>query len=183
MNRISAGRLKSFIERVEHLKDEIKALNGDVSEIYKEAKAEGWDTAAMKALVKERAAKEKSPEGYAEMQSLLDLYRHAIESGTLPATRVHAHEASTDNSNSARSVSSPASRAAASSGSLPVTEDAGADVAPHHPPAIPQAEGCASSSGEPSVEQRVYERDQNGVEQPPDIPDFLLARKKEGAHG
>ena len=88
-----------------------------------------------------------------------------------------------NNSNSARSVSSPASRAAASSGSLPVTEDAGADVAPHHPPAIPQAEGCASSSGEPSVEQRVYERDQNGVEQPPDIPDFLLARKKEGAHG
>jgi len=169
MNSNSASRLKSFIERVEHLKDEIKALNGDVSEIYKEAKAEGWDTAAMKALVKERAAMEKSPEGYAELQSILDLYRHAIETGTLSATRARARA---QDEIPARSVSSPASRAAASSGGSLPTEDAGAEVSipletVETPPAIPQAEECASSSGVlPSASEE-------------DIPAFLDRR----AHG
>ena len=33
----AASRLRSFIDRIERLKDEIKALNGDLSEVYKEA--------------------------------------------------------------------------------------------------------------------------------------------------
>lgn len=172
MNGNSAARLKSFIDRVERLKDEIKALNTDVSEVYKEAKDEGWDTTAMKALVKERAAKEKSPEGYAELQSILDLYRDAIETGTLHApARVHAHE---DQTNSAPL----AHGAAAPSGSRPDTEGAGAGVSsPQHPPINSNPPSEDSGSGWPV--------DEAGE---PEYPSYLKEKlekleAKRGCHG
>ena len=71
------------------------------------------------------------------------------------------------------------SSAAAPSVSSP-DDGAGADVAPHHPPAIPQAEECASSSGEP------WPVDEKGEPEPPRYLVERLKREKaekEGAHG
>ena len=40
---VSAQRLKSFIQRIERLEEERKALGGDLREVYSEAKGGGFD--------------------------------------------------------------------------------------------------------------------------------------------
>lgn len=72
---VAADQLKSIIERVEHLEQEIKDLNSDKSEIYSEAKANGFDVPALKKIVSERR---KSPSERAAFETVLDLYRSAL---------------------------------------------------------------------------------------------------------
>ena len=40
---ISADRLKSFVERIEKLEEERKAIGGDIRDVYSEAKGVGYD--------------------------------------------------------------------------------------------------------------------------------------------
>jgi uncharacterized protein (UPF0335 family) len=81
MSDIAAGQLRSFVERIERVEAEIKELNGDKSEIYKEAKGNGFDVKAIRAIVAERRA---DPAKAAELEAILDLYRSA-----LAGVRVH----------------------------------------------------------------------------------------------
>jgi uncharacterized protein (UPF0335 family) len=74
---IAAERLRSFVQRIERLDEEIKALNADKSDIFKEAKGTGFDVKVLRALIAERR---KEPHALQEMQELLDLYRHALDS-------------------------------------------------------------------------------------------------------
>lgn len=87
---IGHNRLRSFVQRVERLREEIDALNTDVSEVYKEAKGEGWNVHAMKALISERAKHAKNPDKFRELNDFVELYRNALAGGTPYATRVHA---------------------------------------------------------------------------------------------
>lgn len=48
-------KLRSFIERVERLKEEIKSLQADVTDVLNEAKGEGFEVAVIKDLIKLRA--------------------------------------------------------------------------------------------------------------------------------
>lgn len=87
---IAADRLRSFIERIERLNEEIKALNADKSEVFKEAKSTGFDVKVMRAVIQRRAK-----DGFErdEFDELLELYERAIrEGGTGNALRVHAHD-------------------------------------------------------------------------------------------
>ena len=84
---IAADRLKSFVERVERLEGEIADLNTDKAEVYQEAKAQGCDVPALKALISDRRMRGKNPAKYEETATILDLYREAVEGGTLVATR------------------------------------------------------------------------------------------------
>ena len=69
-------RLKSFIERVERLEEEKKALAEDIKDVYAEAKAVGFDTKIMrKQISRRRMTKEKRY----EEDELLDLYEASIE--------------------------------------------------------------------------------------------------------
>jgi len=85
----SADALRSFIERIEHLTEEIKALNADKSDVFSQANGQGFDVKIMKALIAERA---KDPHEIDEAATLLNLYRAALN-GTIPATHVHVPEA------------------------------------------------------------------------------------------
>lgn len=87
----AAARIRSFVERVERLREEIAAINSDVSEVYKEAKAQGFDPKILKAVIQRRA---KGQQATAEFDELLRLYEDALEeaSGTPLATRVRAQE-------------------------------------------------------------------------------------------
>lgn len=88
---IAADRLKSFVERVERLEAEIKGLNEDKSEVYKEAKSTGFDVKTIKAVVSKRR---KDPADRDEQDALFELYWEALENaGTRVATRVHVREA------------------------------------------------------------------------------------------
>ena len=67
--------LRQFIEQIEHLEEEKKALAGDIREKYLEAKAVGFDVKAMRKIVQLR---KKSLTEREEEQSLLDTYLHAL---------------------------------------------------------------------------------------------------------
>jgi uncharacterized protein (UPF0335 family) len=72
---VSAGQLRAFIERIERLEAEVKDLNADKSDIYKEAKASGFDVKAMRVIVAERR---QDPDKLQELDAMIDLYRGAL---------------------------------------------------------------------------------------------------------
>ncbi len=48
---ISADRLKSFVERIEKLEEERKAIGSDIKDVYSEAKGVGYDVKTMRKIV------------------------------------------------------------------------------------------------------------------------------------
>lgn len=51
---IAADRLRSFIERIERLNDEIKDIQGDRKDIYDEAKGAGFDPKMLREMLRLR---------------------------------------------------------------------------------------------------------------------------------
>ena len=74
---IAGDRICSFIERIEHIDEEIKALNEGKREIYSEAKGEGFDVKVLKEILRLRKQDKDERD---EQESLLDLYLGAMES-------------------------------------------------------------------------------------------------------
>jgi len=72
---ISAGRLKSFVERIERLEEEKKALSGDIKEVYSEAKSGGFDTKIMRQVVRIRKMDKAERE---EQEALVQVYLDAV---------------------------------------------------------------------------------------------------------
>src|ERR1700730_1455961 len=77
---IAGERLKSFIERVERLEEEKRALAEDIKEVYAEAKGVGFDTKIMRQLIK---IPKMDKDDLDEQETLLDVYKRAI--GMLPS--------------------------------------------------------------------------------------------------
>lgn len=71
----AAQELRQFVERVERIEVDQKALADDKKEVYAEAKGRGYDTKALRKIVAERKA---NADDLAEFESVLDLYRHAL---------------------------------------------------------------------------------------------------------
>lgn len=78
---ISRDVLRSFIQRIERLDEEIAGLNADKSDIYKEAKAQGFDAKAMRKVVQRRRAVAKSRADVQEQDALISLYLDAVGEG------------------------------------------------------------------------------------------------------
>ncbi|MBZ8135336.1 DUF2312 domain-containing protein [Afifella sp. IM 167] len=72
---VAAGQLRAFIERIERLEEEKKALSEDIRDVYAEAKGTGFDTKVMRQVI--RLRKQDSAERQ-EQEALLDLYMHAL---------------------------------------------------------------------------------------------------------
>jgi uncharacterized protein (UPF0335 family) len=72
---INAAHLKAFIERIERLEEEKRALADDVKEVYAEVKGSGYDTAIVRKVV---ALRRKDREKLKEEQVLLDMYATAL---------------------------------------------------------------------------------------------------------
>jgi len=49
---IPGNRILSFIERVEHIDEELKALNEGKKEVFSEAKGEGFDVKVLKEILR-----------------------------------------------------------------------------------------------------------------------------------
>lgn len=75
INKEAKDRLKSMIDRIENLTEEKKGLSTDISDIFKEAKGAGFDTAAMKKLIKARL---KSPEEVQTETMVFETYCRAM---------------------------------------------------------------------------------------------------------
>ncbi|MFM9828531.1 MAG: DUF2312 domain-containing protein [Sphingomonas sp.] len=74
-DNISAEQLRLFIERIERLEEEKKAMADDIKDVYAEAKATGFDAKTMRTIVRLRKM-EKHHRDEAEM--LLDTYKAAL---------------------------------------------------------------------------------------------------------
>lgn len=75
VNGVDAGRLLSYIERVEHIEEEKKALQNDIKEIFEEAKSAGFDVKAIKQILKLR---KKDDQERQEEDFVLDVYKKAL---------------------------------------------------------------------------------------------------------
>ena len=72
---IAGDRLKSFIERIERLEEEKKALANDIKEVYAEAKGTGFDTKIMRQVIRLRKMEKAD---FQEQEAILDLYLNAL---------------------------------------------------------------------------------------------------------
>ncbi|MGA8401920.1 MAG: DUF2312 domain-containing protein [Stellaceae bacterium] len=84
---IAGDRLRSFIERIERLEEEKKALASDIKEVYAEAKGTGFDVKIMRQVIRLRRMDKDDLD---EQETLLDVYRRAL--GMLPAEESQAAE-------------------------------------------------------------------------------------------
>jgi uncharacterized protein (UPF0335 family) len=73
---VAGNRLRAFVERIEHIEEEIKALNEGKKEIFDEAKGEGYDVKVIKEVIRLRKQDKKDRD---EHETLLEVYLHAIE--------------------------------------------------------------------------------------------------------
>lgn len=69
------AKLHSFIERIERLEEEKKALAEDLKEVYAEAKAQGYDVKTMRQIVRLR---KMDADDRAEAEALLETYKNAL---------------------------------------------------------------------------------------------------------
>ena len=69
------GQLRSFIERIERLEEEKKAIAADIKEVYAEAKGEGYETKILRQVVRLRKMDRADRQ---EQEALLELYLSAL---------------------------------------------------------------------------------------------------------
>jgi uncharacterized protein (UPF0335 family) len=73
--RFAKDHLKAFVERIERLEEEKKAIADDVRDVYAEAKANGFDSRALRAIV--RLRKEDADERR-EHETIVETYMQAL---------------------------------------------------------------------------------------------------------
>jgi uncharacterized protein (UPF0335 family) len=72
---IAGDRLRAFIERIERLEEEKRALQEDIKEVYAEAKGTGFDTKIMRQIIKIRRMDKDDLD---EQETLLEIYKRAL---------------------------------------------------------------------------------------------------------
>jgi uncharacterized protein (UPF0335 family) len=53
-HRFAKEQLKAFVERIERMHEEKKAISDDIADIYREAKGNGFDVKALRTVVRMR---------------------------------------------------------------------------------------------------------------------------------
>ena len=72
---IAGDLLKSFIERIERLDEEKRALNTDIKEVFAEAKGSGFEPKIMRKLI---AIRRRDKDELAEEEALIEVYKRAL---------------------------------------------------------------------------------------------------------
>lgn len=72
---MAAEALRQFIERVERLHEEKRALEQDIADVYRQAKSQGFEPKIMKKVVALRRMEDHERE---ETDQLMDLYCTAL---------------------------------------------------------------------------------------------------------
>lgn len=161
---VSAATLKGYVDRLEKMDEEKKAVADDIKDIYQELKGNGYDAKAIRTIVRER--KVDAAEA-AEQEAILDTYRHAlgmavqaVRDGSSQRSAAKAHGVS--RSYLGRVVGGPSAENASegpgtvgeileTTGAVPSGDSGGtADVTTASTPAV--ANSSASQTGPSSVE-------------------------------
>jgi uncharacterized protein (UPF0335 family) len=77
---VAGDQLRTIVERIEQVEEEIKELSEARKEIYLEAKGNGFDVKVLREVIRLRKQDQKERE---EHETLLDVYLRAIN-GTRP---------------------------------------------------------------------------------------------------
>jgi len=73
--RVTAGELRQFIERFEHLEIEKRNIADQQKEVMAEAKGRGYDTKILRKLV---VLRKRDLQDIAEEEAVLDMYKSAL---------------------------------------------------------------------------------------------------------
>ena len=69
------GQLRGLVERIERLEEEKKTIAADIKEVYAEAKGTGFDTKAVRTIIRLR---KKDQAELQEEEAIIDLYKAAL---------------------------------------------------------------------------------------------------------
>ncbi|HYB11665.1 MAG TPA: DUF2312 domain-containing protein [Alphaproteobacteria bacterium] len=72
---IATEQLRSFVERIERLEEEKKALSDDVRDVYAQAKGSGFDLKVLRQVIRLRKMNSSDRQ---EQETLLDIYKRAL---------------------------------------------------------------------------------------------------------
>lgn len=75
VDRVVAGELRQFIERIENLAEEKQELADDIKEVYAEAKGRGYDTKIMRKIV---AIRKRDADERREEAAIMEIYCNAL---------------------------------------------------------------------------------------------------------
>jgi uncharacterized protein (UPF0335 family) len=73
--RFAKDHLKAFVERIERLEEEKKAIADDIRDVYAEAKGTGFDVKALRTIVRLR---KQDADERKEHEAILETYMHAL---------------------------------------------------------------------------------------------------------
>ena len=74
-HRFAQDQLKAFVERVERLEEEKKAIADDIRDVYSEAKGNGFDVKTLRKVV---ALRKVDINERKEQEAILETYLHAL---------------------------------------------------------------------------------------------------------
>ncbi|WP_312687258.1 DUF2312 domain-containing protein [Brevundimonas nasdae] len=75
LNATAQGRLRTIVERLEHLEEEKQAVMTDMKEVFAEAKGEGYDVKILRKVIRIRKQDKAKRQ---EEDAILDLYMSAL---------------------------------------------------------------------------------------------------------
>jgi uncharacterized protein (UPF0335 family) len=75
-NGVARDQLRAFVERIERLEEEKKAIADDIRDVYAEAKGSGFDTKALRKII---ALRKKDKNERAEEEAILATYMVALD--------------------------------------------------------------------------------------------------------
>ncbi len=73
--RLAKDTLRALVERIELLEDEKSAIASDIGDVFKEAKAQGFDVKALRQIIRLRKI---DPAEREEQDAVLQTYMHAL---------------------------------------------------------------------------------------------------------
>jgi uncharacterized protein (UPF0335 family) len=74
-SKVAKDKLRAFVERIERLEEERRAIGGDIRDVLAEAKADGYDTKVLRQVIRLRRQDTVERE---EQEALLDVYKLAL---------------------------------------------------------------------------------------------------------
>lgn len=72
---VETTKLRSYIERIERLEEDKSGISSDITDVFSEAKSNGFDVKTMRQVIKLRKMKSNDR---TEAEYMLDLYKRAL---------------------------------------------------------------------------------------------------------
>ncbi len=72
---VAAEELKQFVERIERLEEEKKAISDDIKDVFAELKGRGFDVKAVRSILRIRKQDHSERQ---EQEAILELYMSAL---------------------------------------------------------------------------------------------------------